>query len=213
MQRNYTTQDNLILKLEQLHQVLCGQINCSPRENPAMMIPNPTLTEEERRHIAGLMRVNHTGEVCAQALYDSQAVLSHNPHIKQHMRAAAEEEYDHLHWCQQRLIELNSHVSWLNPLWYTCAWCIGAVAALVGDRWNLGFVAETEHQVTAHLKKHREKIPAHDQKTHVILRQMQQDESQHADAAIKAGGTSLPTFLRKTMTAVSKVMTTIAYWV
>ena len=214
MQRNYNAHDQFIFKLQQLNHILRGNIQDSPRPSPAIKQANTTsLSEHEQRHVAALMRVNHSGEVCAQALYDSQAVFSRNTKTKRLMQQAAIEEYDHLHWCQQRIHELNSHVSYLNPLWYCGSWLIGAIAACAGDRWNLGFVAATEQQVTTHLEKHRNKIPSHDHKTHAVLKQMQQDETEHAQAALHAGGHHLASFIQTGMTIVSKVMTTIAYYI
>ena len=213
MNRHYTKQDQALIKFTELKNILAGKIKTSKRPSPATHLAEPELSIKDRRQIAGLMRVNHTGEVCAQALYDSQAAISRDSQTKQLMRSAAMEEYDHLHWCQQRLSELNSHVSALNPLWYLGSWGIGALAALAGNQWNLGFVAETEQQVTLHLAKHLTKVPTYDTKTHAILSQMQLDETEHANTAIHAGAHTLPTWIKKIMARVSKVMTTVAYYV
>lgn len=185
----------------------------TPRQSPAESITEAQLTSAEKKHIAGLMRVNHAGEVCAQALYQGQALTAQLTHIKKQMNDAALEEIDHLAWCEQRLCELGSNTSILNPLWYSGSLIIGALAGLAGDKVSLGFVAETERQVTEHLKNHLHKIPKHDQKTKAILELMQQDETHHAESAVAAGAMELPLPVKTLMKAVSKLMTQSSYYV
>lgn len=163
------------------------------------------------QHTAALMRINHTGEVCAQALYQGQAATAKLPQIRDKMTQAAAEEEDHLAWCEERLQQLDSHTSRLNPLFYGASFVLGAAAGLAGDRWSLGFVAETEHQVVAHLEKHIKAIPPTDRQTHAILTQMREDELHHAVNATAAGGAPLPAVLQQLMTLTSKVMTWSTY--
>ncbi len=169
------------------------------------------LDAKEREHAAGLMRINHVGEVCAQALYQSQKLVARNPEIQQMLDHSGREEMDHLAWCETRLQELGSHTSYLNPIWYAGSFAIGLVAGLAGDRWSLGFVAETEKQVENHLESHLEKLPLEDLRSRAIVDQMRIDEIEHGQAAISAGGAVLPEPVKKLMQAISKVMTTTAY--
>jgi ubiquinone biosynthesis monooxygenase Coq7 len=182
------------------------------RPNPADGLAEPILSQEETRHVAGLMRVNHSGEVCAQALYQGQALTAKLPFIKDKMKAAALDEVDHLAWCEARLRELGSAPSVLNPVWYSASLTIGLLAGLIGDKWSLGFVAETEQQVTEHLKKHRDYLPMQDDKTKAILYQMQLDETLHADVAEAAGAADLPFIIKKGMQFASKLMTKTSYY-
>ena len=168
--------------------------------------------ETERRHVAGLMRVNHAGEVAAQGLYQGQAATARLDSVRAAMESAAEEENDHLAWCEQRLTELGSRPSILNPIWYAGAFTIGATAGLIGDRWSLGFVAETERQVVRHLEEHLDRLPMDDERSRAILEQMKIDEEHHGSTAEEAGGAKLPTPIRHLMGVVSKVMTRGAYW-
>ncbi len=161
--------------------------------------------------MAGLMRVNHTGEVCAQALYDGQAALARDPETRAHLETAAAEETDHLAWCAERLHELDDRPSLLNPLWYAGSFAIGALAALVGDRWSLGFVVETERQVEAHLGEHLDRLPTIDARSRAILSTMQADEGRHADNARVRGGTKLPPPVPTLMRGASAVMKAVAY--
>ena len=181
------------------------------RPSPAEIRPLTELGAEERRHAAGLMRVNHTGEVCAQALYDGQAALARDPATRAHLEAAAAEETDHLAWCAGRLHELHARPSLFNPLWYAGSFAIGALAALAGDRWSLGFVVETERQVEAHLGDHLERLPAADARSRAILAAMQADEARHADNALARGGKQLPFPIPSLMRCASAVMKTVAY--
>jgi ubiquinone biosynthesis monooxygenase Coq7 len=182
------------------------------RPTPGSDAPIANLLDaKEREHAAGLMRVNHVGEVCAQALYQSQKLVARNPEIRQMLDHSGQEEMDHLAWCETRLQELGSHTSYLNPIWYAGSFAIGLVAGLAGDKWSLGFVAETEKQVENHLESHLEKLPAEDQRSRAIVGQMRIDEIEHGQAAIAAGGTVLPEPVKNLMQAISKVMTTTAY--
>lgn len=181
------------------------------RPNPAGDAPAAAADEATRRHVAGLMRINHVGEICAQALYSGQAVTARNPDTRAQLLAAAREETDHLAWCAQRLAELDDRPSLLNPLWYGGAFAIGAVAGLLGDRLSLGFVVETERQVEAHLADHLQQLPGDDERSRRILSQMQADEARHADAASAAGGEPLPAPLPRLMALAAGVMRRVAY--
>lgn len=185
----------------------------SKRNTPGQKLEEASLSSIQKRHVAGLMRVNHSGEVCAQALYQGQAMTAKLEEVRTQMEQAAEEEIDHLAWCEQRLNELGRHPSILNPLWYCGSFMIGALAGLAGDKWSLGFVAETEKQVTSHLQKHLQKTPSQDLKTKAILAQMQEDEMHHADAAIAGGAAELPAPVRQLMGLASNVMTKSSYYI
>lgn len=187
-------------------------IRNNTRSSPAENLPESPLSLQEKKHIAGLMRVNHAGEIAAQALYQGQAFTARSAFIKDHMLQAAEEEVDHLAWCEQRLTELGSHTSLLNPLWHGGAFLIGALAGLAGDALSLGFVVETENQVSLHLQQHRQKLPKQDIKTHTILEYMQQDEEHHAHTATEAGARDLPPLIKKMMQYAAKIMTTSSYY-
>jgi ubiquinone biosynthesis monooxygenase Coq7 len=172
---------------------------------------NAALDSEQRKHAAGLMRINHVGEVCAQALYQSQKLVARNSQIKEMLDHSAQEELDHLAWCETRLKELDSHTSYLNPFWYAGSFAIGLAAGLAGDKWSLGFVVETEKQVENHLQSHLNKLPEEDHRSRAIVDQMRMDEIEHGQAALHAGGVTLPEPIQKIMQAMSKVMTTTAY--
>jgi ubiquinone biosynthesis monooxygenase Coq7 len=172
---------------------------------------NAALDSDQRKHAAGLMRVNHVGEVCAQALYQSQKLVARDSQIKEMLDHSGQEELDHLAWCETRLKELGSHTSYLNPVWYAGSFAIGLVAGLAGDKWSLGFVAETEKQVENHLVSHLKKLPEDDHRSRAIVDQMRLDEIEHGQAALHAGGVTLPEPIQKVMQAMSKVMTTTAY--
>ena len=182
------------------------------RPNPAVDEPDALVQGAERRRSAALMRVNHAGEVAAQALYAGHAIAARNAGIRASMLQAAAEESDHLYWCETRVRELGSHVSYLTPVWYAGSFAIGAVAGLSGDKWNLGFVMETERQVVEHLDKHLELLPEQDHKSRAVLQQMRRDEQQHASVARAAGAVELPRPLRIMMRCCAKVMTGSAYW-
>jgi len=181
------------------------------RANPAGSEADVALGDAERRHAAGLMRVNHTGEVCAQALYCGQAAVARDPAIRQQLLDAAQEETDHLAWCADRLGELNSRPSLLNPLWYASSYAIGLAAGLRGDGWNLGFVVETERQVEAHLQEHLETLPPADLRSRRILETMKADEARHAEHALELGARTLPSPIPQAMAASSKLMKALAY--
>lgn len=170
-----------------------------------------TLSDSERKHAAGLMRVNHVGEVCAQALYSGQALLSRDPSNVEALKQASREEVDHLAWCEQRIAELGGRKSLLNPLWYGASFGMGMAAGLLGDKWNLGFLAETEHQVSAHLDSHLHTLPPQDHASRAIVRQMKADEEQHAHTAEQLGGAVLPHPAKLAMRLASTVMTHTAY--
>ncbi|MFC5577095.1 2-polyprenyl-3-methyl-6-methoxy-1,4-benzoquinone monooxygenase [Lysobacter niabensis] len=181
------------------------------RANPSADEPDVVLDEGERRHAAGLMRINHVGEVCAQALYVGQAAVARDEATRAHLLAAAQEETDHLAWCAQRLDELDSRPSLLNPLWYAGSYAIGALAGLRGDGWNLGFVVETERQVEAHLDEHLQTLPNADVRSRAILEVMKADEARHANHAQAQGARVLPQPVPTLMAMASNLMKTVAY--
>lgn len=189
-----------------------GSLAATTRKNPAVGITAEDLTHDEKKHAAGLMRVNHSGEVCAQALYLGQSLVAKSSAIKKALKHSAEEEVDHLFWCQERVHALGAEVSYLNPLWFAGSFMLGMLAGLAGDRWNLGFLAETEHQVEKHLQSHREKLPTKDLQSLAIVHQMQIDEAKHAKIAVQHGAAELPSFVKKLMQGMSKLMTHSAYW-
>lgn len=205
--------DSLLCVADNALRTLAGGYQTTSRPSPAEDLPEANMSQHEKRHVAGLMRINHCGEVCAQALYQGQALTAKLPDVREKMEQAAKEENDHLDWCHQRLLELDTHTSWLNPLWYAGSFSIGAIAGALGDRWSLGFVVETEHQVVRHLAEHLEQLPKQDLRSHNILAAMQQDELQHATAALDAGGAELPAPVKQTMRLMSKVMTKTVYYV
>jgi ubiquinone biosynthesis monooxygenase Coq7 len=201
--------------LEQLDQALRTVFTPPPpasRPNPAGAAADAALTDAERRHAAGLMRVNHAGEMMAQGLYQGQALTARLDTVREAMEQAAREEFDHLAWCEERLAELGSRPSRLNPVWYAGSFLLGAGAGLAGDRWSLGFVSETEEQVVAHLGGHLGRLPAHDRKSRAIVEQMKADEERHGAEARSAGGAPLPLPARGFMGLISRVMTRTAYW-
>jgi ubiquinone biosynthesis monooxygenase Coq7 len=202
--------DRLLAGCERALEAIAGSPQAH-RRSPASGLAEVELDDAERRHAAGLMRINHTGEVCAQALYFGQAALAGDAGNRQHLLHAAAEETDHLAWCAQRLQQLHSRPSLLNPLWYAGSYAIGAAAALAGDPVSLGFVVETERQVEAHLAEHLEKLPAQDERSRAVLTLMQADEIRHAQAAQQRGGIELPFPLPQLMHASSMVMKAVAY--
>ena len=209
--RSYSPLDNLLLQADKVLQTLASAKTDSTRPSPAEEMPNTPLATKAAKHSAGLMRINHTGEVCAQALYQGQAATAKLADVRDAMQQAADEETDHLAWCQQRLDDLNSQTSLLNPLFYAASFGIGAAAGLAGDKWSLGFVAETERQVGRHLEEHLQKLPAEDLASKAVLEQMREDEAEHAAMAVDAGAAELPAPVRVAMTLVSKVMTKTTY--
>ena len=188
-----------------------SNVATASRPNPAVGVAEPGHTEQEKTHSAGLMRVNHVGEVCAQALYAAQSAFAKTPLTREQFQKAGEEEVDHLAWTADRLQELGSRTSLLNPLWYAGSFALGAVAAKLGDPVSLGFVVETERQVEAHLDRHLEELPPNDLRSRAIVTQMRDDEVAHAEAAAQLGAEELPLPVKKVMEAMAKVMTTAAY--
>lgn len=181
------------------------------RPYPAKALPESNLDENEKKHISALMRVNHAGEIAAQALYKAQALTARGVELKKTMQQSADEEQDHLDWCELRLKELGDHTSYLEPVWYAGSFSLGVVAGCFGDKWNLGFLAETEHQVVRHLDAHLKQIPDKDCRTRAILEQMREDECHHAVTAENAGAENLPKGVKRLMSLTSKIMTKTAY--
>ena len=210
-QRHYSPIDRLLLQADTALRTLLPFSGQPHRASPAVLENEQPLDAASTQHVAGLMRINHTGEVCAQALYQGQALTAKLPQVRKAMEHAADEEIDHLAWCEQRIRELGSHPSVLNPLFYGLSFGVGAVAGLIGDRVSLGFVAATEDQVVKHLDEHLEQIPAGDAKTRAILEQMREDEEQHATSALDAGGLRFPAPVKLGMSLLSKVMTKSTY--
>ena len=211
--RHYSPLDQVLMNVDVGIRTLFGQPKITERLNPAHGHDEAELSDSERKLSGRLMRINHAGEVAAQGLYQGQALTARLPEVRQKMERAALEENDHLDWCEKRAKELDTHVSALNPAWYVGSAAIGALAGLTGDKWSLGFVAETEKQVVKHLEEHLEKLPTQDKKSRAILEQMKKDESQHATVALEAGGAELPYPVKKMMALTSKVMTRSALWV
>lgn len=215
-QRQYTQIDEHIIGMSKIASKILNTLFVKPLSNrnyPAKSAESDDLSERDRQHSSRYMRVNHVGEICAQALYQSQALSAHDPTTKAQMQAAANEEIDHLAWCEQRIDELGGRKSLLNPFWYAGAFAVGTVAGIAGDKWNLGLVAETERQVVKHLESHLGKLPKNDLRSKEIVAQMKQDESQHAEQALNAGAAELPPSAKRLMKCAAKVMTKTAYWV
>lgn len=210
--RDYSPFDQLLMHMDKAVRTVFGTPPHTERPNPAQTQPEEELAADERRLVAGLMRVNHAGEVSAQALYQGQALTAKLTEVRAKMERAALEENDHLAWCEQRLKELDSHTSVLNPLWYAGSFTIGALAGAAGDKWSLGFVVETERQVVKHLEEHLERLPAQDHKSRAILEQMKEDEAHHATTALEAGSAELPGAVKRLMRLTSKIMTITAYY-
>jgi 3-demethoxyubiquinol 3-hydroxylase len=210
--REYSRQDEFCISIDHALRALFGMPTIAHREYPAASLPEPQLSESERKQAAGLMRVNHAGEMAAQALYHGQGLMSRDQSLQNKLQNAALEEGDHLNWCAQRLTELGSHTSYLNPFWYAGSFMIGIAAGCVGDQWSLGFVAETERQVVEHLESQLQKLPASDERSAAILRQMQIDEAQHRDDALKSGAAILPLWIKNLMKLSASVMVKTAYW-
>jgi ubiquinone biosynthesis monooxygenase Coq7 len=202
--------DDFVIGFDRALRTLAGLATTS-RPVPGANLSEAKLTPEERRHAAGLMRVNHTGEVCAQALYAAQALVAHDPAIGQQFALAAREEEEHLAWTQQRLAELSARASLLNPLWYAGSFAIGVAAGVARDRVNLGFIVETERQVEEHLTGHMERLPAADAKSRAIVRQMRDDEARHGAMAQAAGAADLPFPVKGLMRVAADVMRAVAY--
>jgi ubiquinone biosynthesis monooxygenase Coq7 len=210
--RHYSWGDYICLNVDQAVRALFSNPRTTDRPYPAAKEPEPLLTIKQRQHSAALMRINHAGEVCAQALYHGQIIAARSPAVKAKLQQAALEEGDHLAWCSQRLFELGSHTSYLNPLWYSGSWGLGFVAGLAGDQWSLGFLAETEDQVVQHLTEQLKFLPPQDHRSYAILQTMQFDEAKHNNEVIKLGAKNIPTFIKKLMWLISKTMIKTAYW-
>nr|WP_010132309.1 2-polyprenyl-3-methyl-6-methoxy-1,4-benzoquinone monooxygenase [Microbulbifer agarilyticus] len=209
--RQLTGLDRLLLQADRALRTLSPGSPCHERPSPAKTVDEAELSDSERRHAAGLMRVNHSGEVCAQALYQGQALTAKLPEVRAEMEHAADEEIDHLAWCEQRLDELGSRPSVLNPLWYGMSFGIGAAAGKISDKVSLGFLAATEEQVCKHLEGHLQELPEQDEKSRAVVEQMLVDEAKHQHAALDAGGTRFPGPVKGLMTLVSKAMTSVSY--
>lgn len=210
--RHFSFLDQCVIDLDKSLRTVFGK-SSAERDYPARRILEAELTPSERRQSAGLMRVNHAGEVSAQALYHAQALTARSATVRKSMHISAIEENDHLAWCENRLQELSSHSSYLNAFWYLGSFMIGLVAGMAGDKWSLGFVAETERQVVKHLESHLEKMAVHDEKSRKVIEQMRDDEMYHATVAITAGAAELPAPIKFLMACMSKVMTRTAYWI
>ncbi|WP_422910379.1 2-polyprenyl-3-methyl-6-methoxy-1,4-benzoquinone monooxygenase [Pseudomonas sp. MAC6] len=210
-ERHFSPVDRLLLQADAALRTLLPFSGQPTRPSPAIVQPEAELDERQAQHVAGLMRINHTGEVCAQALYQGQALTAKLPQVRQAMEHAADEEIDHLAWCEQRIRQLGSQPSILNPLFYGLSFGVGAAAGLISDRVSLGFVAATEDQVVKHLDDHLQQIPLEDQKSRAILEQMRVDEEQHACNALGAGGLRFPAPVKFGMSLLAKVMTSTTY--
>ncbi len=204
--------DHLIQTFDTGLRTVFSQAHAS-RTRPDEDIEEATFNTEQKNEVAALMRINHVGEICAQALYSGQAFTSRNPQTVEALKHAAAEETDHLAWCETRINELGGRKSLLNPIWYSGSFALGAIAGVVGDKWNLGFLAETEQQVSAHLSSHLDKLPDEDIKTRRIIEQMHQDEMSHAQEAKDLGAATLPESVKTSMKLASKIMTATAYYV
>ncbi|WP_035382535.1 2-polyprenyl-3-methyl-6-methoxy-1,4-benzoquinone monooxygenase [Ferriphaselus sp. R-1] len=204
--------DHLIIGFDKGLRTLLSKAQ-TVRAYPDEDVAETSLSETEKKHAIGLMRINHSGEICAQALYQGQALTARDPLVQKKLEQAAWEETEHLAWTSRRVQELGGHLSVLNPLWYTGSLALGAFAGLLGDKWNLGFLAETERQVGGHLQEHLQELPAQDAKSRAIVQQMYTDEIGHSDMALEMGGAELPAPVKLTMQLTSKLLTRTAYWV
>ena len=203
--------DQFIVQADRALRTIAGSAPTPQRSSPAKDAVEGDLSEQDRRHAAGLMRVNHAGEVCAQALYQGQALTAKLPEVGQQMEEAAAEEIDHLAWCEERIDQLDGRTSLLNPVWYAASFGLGAAAGLISDKLSLGFVAATEEQVCNHLQEHLDQLPEEDYKSRAVIEQMLVDEKQHAESALDAGGYPFPKPVKKLMTLVSGAMTASSY--
>jgi ubiquinone biosynthesis monooxygenase Coq7 len=210
--RKLTGLDRLIGQLDQALKSVAGP-HTSTRAYPAADVPETELDAAQRREIAGLMRVNHSGEVAAQALYHGQALASKAGSTREAMVRASDEERDHLAWCATRIDELGGRTSALSPVWYAGSFAIGMLAGMAGDRASLGFLAETEKQVVEHLDSHLRKLPQGDARTRAVIEQMKKDEAEHGNMALNAGGILLPSAIRVLMKSCARVMTRTARWI
>ena len=211
--RELSPLDRLLASANNALRTVAAPAGRSARANPAQHIIDADLSDAQKRHAAGLMRINHAGEVAAQALYQGHAAVARDNDIEEQMQHAADEEFDHLAWCEQRINELGEDVSKLSPVWYAGAFAIGAASGVLGDKWSLGFIAETERQVCDHLESHLEGLPPEDAKSRAIIEQMRDEEQEHGENAIDAGAVELPPPVKRLMQMTAKVMTKTAYWV
>jgi len=211
--RQLTPLDRLLASANNALRTVAAPAGRSARLNPAENILDADLDARQKRHAAGLMRINHAGEVAAQALYQGHATVARDKNIEEQMQRAADEEFDHLAWCEQRIHELGEDVSKLSPFWYAGAYAIGAASGVLGDKWSLGFIAETERQVCAHLDSHLDSLPEEDAKSRAIVEQMRDEEEEHGENAIDAGAAELPAPIKGVMRLTARVMTKTAYWV
>ena len=209
--RQYSFFDKFIIESDRVLRTLSKNASTAATPSPARTIQEPELSAQDAKHAAGLMRINHTGEVCAQALYQGQALTAKLPGVREEMEQAAQEEVDHLSWCDERLQQLNSQPSLLNPLFYGLSFGIGATAGAISDKISLGFVAATEELVCSHLEKHLAELPEGDTKSRAIVSQMLEDEARHQQTALDAGGREFPTPVKMGMKLMSKAMTTTTY--
>jgi ubiquinone biosynthesis monooxygenase Coq7 len=211
-ERSLTPLDRLLASANNALRTVSTPAGRPARENPAVGVGEGNLDKRQRAHAAGLMRINHAGEVAAQGLYQGHAAIARDTSIEQQMQRAANEEFDHLAWCEQRLAELGAAPSRLSPFWYAGAFAIGAASGALGDRWSLGFIAETERQVCEHLESHFERLPKNDARSRVILERMHEEEAEHGENAVDAGAAELPTSIKRLMKLTARVMTRTAYW-
>jgi len=209
--RQLTPLDRLLSGVNNALRTVAAPAGRAARDNPAGDIPEPELSRGQKAHAAGLMRVNHAGEVAAQGLYQGHATVARDTSIEQQMQEAADEEFDHLAWCEQRLQELGEEPSRLSPVWYAGAFAIGAASGVLGDKWSLGFIAETEEQVCAHLSSHLEDLPEDDARSRAIVTQMRDEEAEHGENAVHAGAAELPLPIKRLMQLTAKIMTGTAY--
>ncbi len=209
--RQFTAMDRILIQIDEALRLSTGAAPAPAQPSPALDLPDLELDSASREHVAGLMRVNHAGEICAQALYAGQAATARDERVREAMQQAAAEEINHLAWCESRLEELGSRPSLLNPLWYAGSFAMGAFAGLAGDRWSLGFLRETEIQVEAHLQEHLQRLPVEDARSQAILDQMKTDEAQHARMAEEAGAAELPLPIRTAMAFTAGIMKALAY--
>lgn len=209
--RQLTPLDKLLTSVNNALRTVAAPAGRPARPNPAEQIDEADLTHTEKRHAAGLMRVNHAGEIAAQALYQGHAAVARDSGVENQMQRAADEEFDHLAWCEQRLEELGESPSRLSPLWYAGAFVIGAASGVLGDKWSLGFIAETEDQVCAHLDSHLDELPVDDKRSRAIVATMRDEEAEHGENAIDAGAAELPQPIRRLMQLTAKLMTSTAY--
>ena len=211
-ERNYSAADHILMSTSNALETLFGSPRPA-RDYPGTSEDSTTLSEAEKRQSARYMRVNHVGEICAQALYQSQALTARDAAVRDSMQVAADEEIDHLAWCEQRIGELGGRKSILNPIWYTGSFAIGVIAGIAGDKWNLGFVAETENQVVKHLDSHLGKLPKSDLRSREVVQQMKEDEARHEQQARQAGAAELPAPAKGLMKCASAIMTRAAHWI